>query len=142
MPEQRRNESTPNPVDSIREINQFFVQSLMSAQRRNMLFAQSTFTSAIEVLRGHVEATRGLLEQLEQQEAFKKLIPAMGGAQLMTPSLDVLRRVLSSYQQALDAAEKTTQQELQGFEKALEDFEQAAQQHRHIAQRGGESAPS
>jgi DNA mismatch repair ATPase MutS len=119
-------EQKPNPVDSIREINQLMVQSLMSAQQRNMQFAQSTFTNAIEVLRSHVEATRALIEQLEQQDAFQKLTSVMGGTRLMEPSLDVLRRTLSSYQQALEAAEKNTRQGIEGFEKAVENFEQTA----------------
>ncbi len=126
MTEQKRNESAPNPVDSIREINQLMVQSLMSAQQRNMQFAQSTFTNAIEVLKSHVEATRALIEQLEQQDAFQKLTSAMGGTRLMEPSLDVLRRALSSYQQALEAAEKNTRQGMESFEKAAENFEQTA----------------
>ena len=91
-----------------------------------MQFAQSTFANAIEVLKSHVEATRALIEQLEQQDAFQKLAQGAGGARSIEPSLEVLRSVLSSYQQALDAAEKTTRQGLQGFEKAIEDFEQAA----------------
>ncbi len=134
MTEQKRNESAPNPVDSIREINQLMVQSLMSAQQRNMQFAQSTFTNAIEVLRSHVEATRALIEQLEQQDAFQKLTSVMGGTRLMEPSLDVLRRALSSYQQALEATEKSTRQGMEGFEKAAENFEQTALRPRPGAQ--------
>ncbi len=126
MTEQKRNELAPNLVASVREINQLVVQSLIGAQQRNMQFAQSTFTNAIEVLKSHVEATRALIEQLEQQDAFQKLAQGVGGPQSMEPSLEVLRNVLSSYQQALDAAEKTTRQGLQGFEKAIESFEQAA----------------
>lgn len=126
MTEQKSKESTPNPVDSVREINQLVVQSLIGAQQRNMQFAQSTFANAIEVLKGHVEATRALIDQLEQQDAFQRLAQGAGGARTIEPSLEVVRSVLSSYQQALDAAEKTTQQGLQGFEKAIEDFEHAA----------------
>ena len=126
MTEQKKNESALNPVDSIREINQLMVQSLMNAQQRNMQFAQSTFTNAVEVLKSHVEATRALIEQLEQQDAFQKLTSAMGGARLMEPSLDVLRRALSSYQQALEAAEESTRQGIDGFGKAVESFEQTA----------------
>lgn len=126
MTEQKRNESAPNPVDSIREINQLMVQSLMSAQQRNMQFAQSTFTNAIEVLKSHVDATRALIDQLEQQDVFQRLTSTRGGTRLMEPTLDVLRRTLSSYQQALEAAEKATRQGMEGFEKAVENFEQTA----------------
>ncbi len=125
MTEQKRNELAPNLVASVREINQLVVHSLIGAQHRNMQFAQSTFTNAIEVLKSHVEATRALIEQLEQQDAFQKPVQGGGGPQSMEPSLEVLRNVLSSYQQMLDAAEKTTRQGLQGFEKAIESFEQA-----------------
>jgi hypothetical protein len=128
MAEQKSNESAANPVDAVREINQLFVQSLIGAQRRNMQFAQSTFTSAVEVLKGHIGATRALIQQVEQQEAFQRLTQGIGGTRMMEPSLEVLRSVLSSYEQALETAEKTTRQGLQGLEKAVEGFEQAALQ--------------
>ncbi len=42
--------------------------------------------------------------------------------------MNFLRTGFTSYQQALDAAEKATRQGLDNFEKATEAFEKAAQQ--------------
>lgn len=66
MTEQKSNESATKSVDPLREINQLIVQSLIAAQQRNMKFAQSTFINTIEVLKSHVEATRALIQELEQ----------------------------------------------------------------------------
>lgn len=60
----------------------------------------------------------------------------------MEPSKEVLRSALSSYQQALDALEKTWRQGLEGFEKAVEDFEQAALQPRSPVHRESKSVTS
>ncbi len=91
------------------------------------------FTSTMEVLKSNAEATRSLMQQWEQQtqkqqEAFQKLAQEMGGTQWMENYKNLLRTGFSSYQQALDAAEKATQQGMENFEKATEAFEKAAQQ--------------
>ena len=49
-----------------------------------MKFAENTFTSAMEVFKNQAEATRSLMQQLEQQtklqqEAFQKLTQGVGG---------------------------------------------------------------
>ena len=87
MTEQKSNESAANPVDAVREINQLLVQSLIGAQHRNMQFAQSTFTNAIEVLKSQIEATRALIQQLEQQDAFQALAQGVGGTRAIAPFL-------------------------------------------------------
>jgi hypothetical protein len=48
----------------------------------------------------------------------------------METSMGMLRAPLTSYQKALDAAEKSTKQGLETFEKALKDFEKATQQEK------------
>ena len=93
----------------------------MAAQERNLKFVQTTFTNAMEVMKSHAEATRALMQELEQQQAaWQKLVPGM------ETSMSMLRAPLSTYEKALEAAEKSTQQGLETFEKALKDFEQAA----------------
>lgn len=133
MTEKEEKQVTTSLVEAFGEANQAIVESIVDAQQRNMKFAQSTFTNAFEVFKSHAGATRELMEQLEQltqkqQEAFQKLMPGMGETRWMESYMSFLRKAFSSYQQALDAAEKTTQQGLERFEKATEDFEKAAQQ--------------
>jgi soluble cytochrome b562 len=122
MPEKKTEETTKEVADSVRETTQVIAKSIMAAQERNMKFVQTTFTNAMEVMKSHVEASRALMHELEQQqEALQKLVPGM------ETYMSMLRAPLSSYQKALDAAEKSTQHGLETFEKALKDFEKATQ---------------
>jgi hypothetical protein len=123
MPEKKTEETTTDVADAVRETTQLMTKSIMAAQERNLKFVQTTFTNALEVMKSHVEATRALMQELEQQqEALQKLVPGM------ETSMSMLRAPLSSYQKELEAVEKSTQQGLETFEKALKDFEQAAPQ--------------
>ncbi len=133
MAEKQAHEIEQELVDSFRETSQAIAESIIATQQRNMKFAQSMFTSTMEVLKSNAEATRSLMQQWEQQtqkqqEAFQKLAQEMGGTQWMENYKNLLRTGFSSYQQALDAAEKATQQGMENFEKATEAFEKAAQQ--------------
>lgn len=134
MAENKNNEITQKLVKSFRETNRAIAESIIAAQQSNMKFAQSTFTSAMEVFKNQAEATRTLMQQLEQQthlqqEAFQKLAQGVGaGTPWMESYMNFLRTGFSAYQQALDTAEKTTRQGLENFEKATESFEKAAQQ--------------
>jgi len=133
MTEKKANEAEKDLVDSIRETNQAIAESIIATQQRNMKFAQSMFTSTMEVIKSHAEATQTLMQQWEQQaqkqrEAFQKLAQGMGSTQLIENYSSLLRTGFSTYQEALHAAEKATQQGLEDFEKATEAFEKAAQQ--------------
>jgi hypothetical protein len=133
MAEQEEKQAIPNLIQVFGEANQAIMESVIAAQQRNMKFTQGIFTGVMEVLKSHAESTRGLMQQLEllaqkQQEALQKQAPGTGWDPWMQSYMGLLRIGLSSYQQALDAAEQATQQQLEHFEKASEDFEQAAQQ--------------
>ena len=121
--EKKTEETTPEVANAVRETTQMITQSVMAAQERNVKFVQTTFTNALELMKSHVEATRTLMQDLEQQqEALQKLVPGM------QTSLSLLRAPLSTYQQALEAVEKSTQRGLETFEQAVKNFEQAMQQ--------------
>jgi allophanate hydrolase subunit 1 len=99
-------------------------KTIMAAQDRNLKFVQITFTNAMELTKSHVEATRALMQELEQQqEALQNLVPGMETV------MSMLRAPLSTYQKALEVVEKSTQQGLETFEKAAKDFEKATPQH-------------
>ena len=81
MAEKQAHEIEQELVDSFRETSQAIAESIIATQQRNMKFAQSMFTSTMEVLKSNAEATRALMQQWEQQaqkqqEAFQKLIQA------------------------------------------------------------------
>jgi len=133
MAEEKANEVTQNLVASFREANEAIAKSIVAAEERNMKFAQSTFTNAMEVLKSHAEATRALMRELEQQaqkqqETFQKLVRGTVESEPMESYMNFFRAPLTFYQQAFDAAEAANRQGLEVMQKALEDFQHAAQQ--------------
>jgi acetoin utilization deacetylase AcuC-like enzyme len=124
MVEKKPEETAKEVADAVRETAQIMTKSIIAAQERNMKFVQTTFTNATEVMKSHAEATRALMQELEQQqEALQNLVPGMETV------MGMLRAPLSTYQKALEAVEKSTQQGLETVEKAAKDFEQATPQH-------------
>ena len=133
MAEKKETEITQKLVESFSESNKAIAESIIAAQQNSMKFAQSTFSGAMDVFKNQADAIRTLMQQLEtqtqmQQEAFQKLAQDMGGTQWMESYKNFLHTGFSSYQHALDAAEKATRQGLESFSKATEAFEKAAQQ--------------
>jgi 3-oxoacyl-[acyl-carrier-protein] synthase III len=138
MTENTVNETTQNVIESFRATNQVVTESIVAAQERNMKFVQSTLTNAMEVMKSHIEATRELMQELEQQakmqrDAFQKLVPGQEASQWMKLYQDALHAPFSPYQQALEAAEKATEQGREIFQKAIENFERTARQPQHAA---------
>ena len=85
----------------------------------------------MEVMKSHVEATRALMQELEeqarkQQDSFRQLVPQGGDNRGMDLYLSWLRAPFAAYQQALEGAEKATEQGRETFQKAIRDFEKAA----------------
>ena len=127
MAEKKVTEIPETLVEAFRETNQSITKSIVTAQERNIKFAQSTLANAMEVFKHHMESTSALMKELEeqtqkQQETFQQLMPGFEAYR------DFFRAPLASYQQMLAAAETSTRQGLESFQKAIEYFQEAAQQ--------------
>jgi len=57
------NDATWNLSTSVRESNQAIADSVVSAQERNMKFAQNIFENEVELLKSHAEQTRSFMEE-------------------------------------------------------------------------------
>jgi len=68
------NDAAWNLSTSVRESNQAIVDSVVSAQERNMKFAQNIFENEVELLKSHAEHTRSVMEEFvgepEKSQAF------------------------------------------------------------------------
>jgi len=113
-------------IDTLRDANQTLVENVMSAQQRNLKYAQGIFASAMEVLKSNVASTRSILEK--QQETLQKLSPVQASSSEMAAYADLIRLPLLSFQQGLDLLETISQQGLESFQRATENFEQVTQQ--------------
>src|SRR5690349_18093561 len=67
-------DATWNLSKSVRETNQAVADSFVSAQERNMKFAQSIFENEVELLKSHADHTRSFMEEFigepEKSQAF------------------------------------------------------------------------
>jgi hypothetical protein len=124
MTEQQSHEGRNELRETMRSTSQLITQSLIEAQQRNLQFTQQTVEEAVEVLKSHAEATSSLLQQLEQQEAAQKLEHG---------AVELVRRALSSYEQALDGAGQTMRRGLQNVENALANLQTTTEKtHRDV----------
>jgi len=60
----RVSEATEELSESVRHVNRVIAESAVSAQERNLKFAQSTFENEIELLKSHADSTRTFMEKL------------------------------------------------------------------------------
>ena len=123
MPDKERKEATASPIEALSEANQALAESLAAAQERNLKYAQSVFESTLGLLKSHVEDTRSLLEQWEQQAQKQQGVP-----KATETYLGLFRAPLTAYQQMLEVVETASRQSLDSFQKATESFQQALQQ--------------
>ena len=129
MADKEKKETTARPIAAFSEANQTLAESLAAAQERNLKYAQSVFESTIALLKDHVESTRSLLEQWEQQAQKQPGVP--GAAESY---VSFFRAPLTAYQQVIEVMETASKQSLESFQKATGSFEKAMQQGREQLQ--------
>ncbi len=141
MTEQQSHEGKHELGETLRSTSELITQSLLAAQQRNLQFTQHTVDQAVEVLKSHAEATSSLLQQLEQQEAVQKLEQGGGGGQLLESAVELVRRALSSYEQALDGAGQAMQRGLQTVENALANLQNTTEKTLRDVEKTAQQTP-
>jgi hypothetical protein len=135
MNDKERKQVTASPPQALSEANQALVESLSAAQERNLKYAQSVFESTLELLKSHMEGTRSLLEQWEQQAQQQPGVPRTSGTYL-----EFFRVPLSAYQQTLEVVETASRQSLESFQKTMESFQKVMEQGQEQWQEAARSA--
>ena len=105
-------------IDTIRETNQSFAESLVTIQDNNLKLAQNIFLSWMELFTGQAESIQHLQQQWGQQvrtqgDAFQKL--ASTSTQIY---MDFLLAPFSFSRRLLDATEDAIEQEQEAARKA------------------------
>jgi len=124
MADKEKKEGSVSTFGNLGEANQALVESISAAQERNLKYAQSVFESTMELLKGHVESTRALLEEWEHQAKTRQEASGTtgtGGTYLE----DLFRVPLTAYQQTLKVIESASRQSIESFQKATESIQQA-----------------
>ena len=83
MLDKEKKEATARPIEAFSETNQTLAESLATAHERNLKYAQSVFESTIALLKDHVESTRSLLEQWEQQAQKQPVVPGVNASVIL-----------------------------------------------------------
>jgi hypothetical protein len=136
MADKEKKEVTASPIEALSEANQALVENLAAAQERNLKYAQSVFESTIALLKSHVESSRSLMEQWEQQVQKQPGVP-----RATETYSSLFRAPLTAYQQVLEVMETASRQSLESFQRATESFEQVMQQGREQWQEAARQAP-
>lgn len=75
MANEKVNEAARNLVKNAQETSKALADSAISAQERNLAFAQNVLENGIEVLKSHAESSRTLLNELVEQARQQQLGP-------------------------------------------------------------------
>ena len=75
MTDTKANEATKKLLGSVQETNKAIADTAVSTQERNLAFAQSVLENGIEVLKGHAESTRTLMQELVEQARKQQVGP-------------------------------------------------------------------
>ncbi len=124
MADVEKKEATASPLETLSGANQALVENLAAAQERNLKYAQSVFESTIELLKGHMESSRSLLEQWHKQTQKQR----GGDTKAAETYSSLFRAPLTAYRQTLEMVETASKQSLESFQKATEGFQKAIQQ--------------
>ena len=89
MTDSKMNETTRELIDSLRETSKTIADSAIAAQEHNVAFAQNILENGVEVLKGHAESTRSLMQELSEQarkqpnwqEGFQAVVDSTVAAQ-------------------------------------------------------------
>jgi len=124
MADKEKKEDGVSTIGNLGEANQALVESISAAQERNLKYAQNVFESTMELLKSHVESTRALLEEWEQQAKTRQEASGTTGSG-GTYLEDLFRVPLNAYQQTLKVMESASRQSIESFQKATESFQHA-----------------
>ncbi len=75
MTDTKANDATRNLIKSVQETNKTIADTAITTQEHNLAFAQSVLENGIEVLKGHAESTRTLMQELVEQARKQKIGP-------------------------------------------------------------------
>jgi hypothetical protein len=67
MTDTKANEAAKNLVKSVQEVNKAIADTAITAQERNLAFAQNVLENGIEVLKSHADSSRTLMQELIDQ---------------------------------------------------------------------------
>lgn len=142
----RTNEAAKNLVKLAQESSKALTDTAITAQERNLAFAQSVLENGIEVLKSHAESTRTLMQELGEQARKQQVGPEglqvlvdntvaaqerntkfaqnvfENGIELLKSQIDLTHSLLQELDQQAQKRQATFQTLAQESQEAYKDF--------------------
>lgn len=138
MADKHLNETTRILINSVQETNKAIAETAVSAQEKNLAFAQNVLENGIEVLKWNAESTRTLMQDLVEQarkqrvgpEGFQALVESTIEAQERNTKFaqSTLENGLEVLKSQLDLTHSLIQELEQQYQKQQEAFQALAQE--------------
>ena len=138
MTDTKSNDVARNLIKSVQETNKAIADTAVSTQERNLAFAQSVLENGIEVLKGHAESTRTLMQELVEQarkqqvgpESLQPLVDSAIAAQERNTRLaqSILENGIEVLKSQISLTQSLMQELGQQFQKQQDAFQTLAQE--------------
>ncbi len=138
MTNTKANDATRNLIKSVQETNKTIADTAITTQEHNLAFAQSVLENGIEVLKGHAESTRTLMQELVEQarkqkigpESFQAVVESTIAAQERNTRLaqSILENGIEVLKSQVSLTQSLMQELGQQFQKQQDAFQALAQE--------------
>ena len=126
MNSDRTNETAKNLVKITQESTKALTNTAITAQERNLAFAQNVLENGIKVLNGHAESTRTLMQELVEQ-ARKQQVGPEGLQVLMDNAVAAQERNTRFAQSVFENGIEVLKSQVDLTHSLLQELEQQAQ---------------
>jgi len=126
MNAEKTNEAAKNLAKLAQEGSKALTDTAITAQERNLAFAQSVLENGIEVLKSHAESTRTIMQELVEQ-AKKQQVGPEGLQALMDNAVAAQERNTRFAQSVFENGIELIKSQVDLTQSVLQDLEQQAQ---------------
>src|SRR5690349_696594 len=126
MNSDRTNETAKNLVKIAQESTKALTNTAITAQERNLAFAQNVLENGIEVLKSHAESTRTLMQEMVER-ARKQQVGPEGLQVLMDSAVAAQERNTRFAQSVLENGIELLKSQIDVTHSLLQEMEQQAQ---------------
>jgi len=126
MNAEKTNEAAKNLAKLAQEGSKALTDTAITAQERNLAFAQSVLDNGIEVLKSHAESTRTIMQELVEQ-AKKQQVGPEGLQALMDNAVAAQERNTRFAQSVFENGIELIKSQVDLTQSVLQDLEQQAQ---------------
>ncbi len=121
MTDTKANDATRNLIKSVQETNKAIADTAVTTQERNLAFAQSVLENGIEVLKGHAESTRTLMQELVEQARKQKVLE--DGIEVLKSEVSLTQSLMQDlgqqFQKQQDAFQALAQESVDAYRDFL-----------------------